>query len=968
MCKEWMNTRRSSGRSKLRLVSGTSSLLKGLCLVLMCVCLNVQAQRIFTYGYGNGDWKDTEVTGHVQMEESESKQIMPLANAGIRVYCLTDSTYNGGMTVTDKDGNFILHAFQQRSKDYEVHISYLGTDTYKHRLTRVNIIRLDTITLHEKPITMEEAVIVAKLKKMRILGDTTIFNTDAFRVSEGAVLLELVRKMPGLRITQGKMTYQGKDISEILLNGEKFFANDISIALQNMPVEVLKEVRIYDKKSEKSELTGVDDGQHQTVMDLKTKQEVNDALMANASAGIGDQDLYGLNAMLNYFKTGGDHASVYANQHNTPNDIGMDMFGGQMFSGGFFGGGGNPMRQLSRRMGGSVGKKMGKVHANGDISYNSDGNDTKSYTVTENYLPTENTYSNQSSLNSTNGKNVSANVNIMGDLSERLGIMGNFRFGNYRNDNRSSFRQATFNTRPSVADPLEDEDGIPLSQRINRINQESLASGDRKSLTGTLMLTYRFAKEGRNLTLNLNGSKDDGESRRYQQSSTRYYQLGDSLLIQDRFTLSPTSSDMLSASLSYHEPLSEHVGIELSYGYNTNRNKEDEQVFDLGRFSFPDGNRPIGSLPEGYEAGRIDSLSNVNNRRDNQHTFGLSLNLTRDKWNMNAGIHFIPQSQNIYMLREQSVTDTTLHRLNIGTALMAFYSRDKLSLSISYSGNSRSPDADQLLPVINNDNPLYIMERNPDLKTSYSHNVNTNFRLNRLWANLSFSQSFNDLTYKTLYDPVSGVRTNRPDNINGNWGTMLNVGYSKDWEEFSLETETSYSYNNRPNYVEVSDRISKDAVRNHNFGQLLKGIYTPEWAEFILSGRFDMDKTKAKVERSSDSFTKTFTFLAETNFYLPLNIRLGSSFSCITRHGFLSDDMNHSELLWNANASWSFLKKKQASLKLEVYDILNRAKNITTYTTSTGSTQSRSEGVNSYCLLSFNYRFNLFKGKKEMED
>lgn len=96
MCKEWMNTRRSSGRSKLRLVSGTSSLLKGLCLVLMCVCLNVQAQRIFTYGYGNGDWKDTEVTGHVQMEESESKQIMPLANAGIRVYCLTDSTYNGG--------------------------------------------------------------------------------------------------------------------------------------------------------------------------------------------------------------------------------------------------------------------------------------------------------------------------------------------------------------------------------------------------------------------------------------------------------------------------------------------------------------------------------------------------------------------------------------------------------------------------------------------------------------------------------------------------------------------------------------------------------------------------------------------------------------------------------------------------------------------------------------------------------
>lgn len=326
-------------------------------LLLFFGCLPTQAQRIIVVDANNMiRGRMIKISGHVQMEESETKRMAPLQNAAVRIFCVTDSTFHNSQ-VTDKEGNFQFHSVQHPRKKYEIQISYLGTDTYKQRLSRANTIRLDTVTLHEKPITMEEAVIVAKLKKMRILGDTTVFNTDAFRVSEGAVLLELVRKMPGLRISQGKMTYQGKDISEIMLNGEKFFANDISVALQNMPVNLLKEVRIYDKKSEESELTGVDDGKRTTVMDLKTKKEINNSLLANASAGVGDQDLYGLNGMLNYFEMGGNHASVFANQHNTPNDIGMDAMAGSMFSGGFYGGGGNPMKQLSRRFGASASKK-----------------------------------------------------------------------------------------------------------------------------------------------------------------------------------------------------------------------------------------------------------------------------------------------------------------------------------------------------------------------------------------------------------------------------------------------------------------------------------------------------------------------------------------------------------------------------------------------------------------------------------
>lgn len=941
----------------------------GLCLLMLSCCLAVQAQRIIFHDGYMSSLKRTEITGHVQMKENETQRMAPLQNAGVRVFCLTDSTYHQSR-VTDEDGNFTLMAFLERDKDYEIQVSYLGTDTYTHKIPHANILKLDTITLHEKPITMEEAVIVAKLKKMRILGDTTIFNTDAFRVSEGAVLLELVRKMPGLRISEGKMTYQGKDINEILLNGEKFFSNDISVALQNMPVNLLKEVRIYDKKSEESELTGVDDGKRTTVMDLKTKQDVNNALMANTSAGVGDHDLYGLNGMLNYFETGGNHATAFGNQHNTPNDIGMDALAGSMFSGGFYGGGGNPMKQLSRRFGANVNRKIKELNVGGDISYNDNETDTKNHMTSENYLPSGNTYSEQSSLNSSGNKNLDARFSMSGDLNERMSIMANFGFGKYWNNSRNENRKATFNVNPYdyTSDPLEEGDVIPLANRVNRIDQQTMSHGNSENMTGQLVLSYKLKKEKRRLRLHLNADKSDNDSRRFSESQTRYFQLGDSLLYQNRFTLAPTRSNGYSMSLLYNEPLGKSGSLSLAYTFNQTNDKKTEDIFDIGRLtvSLPDAR--FGQLPDGYENTRIDSLSNINNDRVQRHEIQLGADFTiKENWHLNASFSLQPERESIYMQREGMEIDTTLHRINYSTRLMLLYNKEKTSLNVSYDGSTNPPAFIQLLPITNNDNPLYISQGNPNLKAMYTHNVNVHFRHDRLWSHASFSQMFNNITYRTDYDPVSGVTVSRPENVNGNWNASLSMGYNKDWELFSLETETSGGCSCYGSYITMDNQTYKDAVRNSDFSQMVKGAYTPSWAEFILSAEVELDKTKSKLQNSSDTFHQTYTFLGEAHFYLPWNIRFSSTFSCITRRGFLSDEMNHSELLWNASASYSFLKKKQASVKLDVYDILQRSTNFSSYT-STASVQSRSEGVNSYFLLSFNYRFNLFKGKKEADE
>ena len=107
-------------------------------------------------------------------------------------------------------------------------------------------------------IVLDETVIKAELQKMKMSGDTLVYNTGAFKTSEGAVLQDLVRQLPGLELDEksGKMNFHGKEITQILLNGKEFFA-DSKVALNNMPVDALKEVKVYEQQSDKEQMTGV---------------------------------------------------------------------------------------------------------------------------------------------------------------------------------------------------------------------------------------------------------------------------------------------------------------------------------------------------------------------------------------------------------------------------------------------------------------------------------------------------------------------------------------------------------------------------------------------------------------------------------------------------------------------------------------------------------------------------------------
>ena len=72
--------------------------------------------------------------------------------------------------------------------------------------------------------------------------------------------------------------------------------------------------------------------------------------------------------------------------------------------------------------------------------------------------------------------------------------------------------------------------------------------------------------------------------------------------------------------------------------------------------------------------------------------------------------------------------------------------------------------------------------------------------------------------------------------------------------------------------------------------------------------------------------------------------------------------MNRDELIWNAQISQT-LFKGAASLSVEAYDILKKQSTIMRSLTANGRSVNQYNAINSYVMVHFIYRLNIFGGK-----
>lgn len=804
-------------------------------------------------------------------------------------------------------------------------------------------------------IVLDETVIKAELQKMKMSGDTLVYNTGAFKTSEGAVLQDLVRQLPGLELDEksGKMNFHGKEITQILLNGKEFFA-DSKVALNNMPVDALKEVKVYEQQSDKEQMTGVSDGKKKTVMDVKTKKDLTDGLMGDVSALKGSGDMYGAKMSLNKF-VGKWRMSLYGDLGKLPR---YGNFISDMAD--------NPAQM--KDIGFSLGTEIKKLNLNVSASYNNKSAD-ESRSQSEEYLPNGSQYAYNNGLSTGRNRSFWENIYLTGSLSDRTEINFRHNINHSRLNSVSENISATFSTNPLdyVSEPWRDDAMIPPEFRINKNTGNSQNKTNNLMIGNNLLLTHKLNDIGRKLSIELRNDYSNQASGNYQQSSITYYQLkndlgADSVLYRNQYRESPARNLLLAGEVSYTEPIGKQM-LQVYYRHEYQRQSNNAVTYNL------DEDALWGSLPSGYEAGRVDSLSDYTRNDLHSNEFGLRTTLNWRKVRLNIRFGLSPQKSTTKSNRGKVKIDTTITVLNIVPELHFDYDLgNNHNMSVYYSGYTRQPSIYDLLSVPDYTNPLNITMGNPGLKPAFGQSISVNYRggnmekQEMLYCGLRYNNTINDISRKRTYDEKSGVYTSRPENINGNWGIGGNIYYTnKLFKKIFARLATNANYNRRVSYVQIMGEANENDRNTSQMLSLMQDVefaYKLEEHEFKINGAITYQQADNSYTNNSDYRTYDFYYGAECRLKLPLNLNLYTVVRSMNRRGYKDEASNTTQWLWNGELTYSFLKGKRGLLKFQVVDILQQRDFVNRWMNDTGQGETWTWGLGRYAMATFTYRFN----------
>ena len=900
--------------------------------------------------------KAYHLTGSVR-EQGERPYPDPLPDVNIQLYSLPDTSFIEG-TVSDKKGVFRL--YPMNPGNYLIRASFLGYETIEKK---VNIpayrkeVYGGALMMKPSSIVLDETVIKAELQKMKMSGDTLVYNTGAFKTSEGAVLQDLVRQLPGLELDEksGKMNFHGKEITQILLNGKEFFA-DSKVALNNMPVDALKEVKVYEQQSDKEQMTGVSDGKKKTVMDVKTKKDLTDGLMGDVSALKGSGDMYGAKMSLNKF-VGKWRMSLYGDLGKLPR---YGNFISDMAD--------NPAQM--KDIGFSLGTEIKKLNLNVSASYNNNNKSAdESRSQSEEYLPNGSQYAYNNGLSTGRNRSFWENIYLTGSLSDRTEINFRHNINHSRLNSVSENISATFSTNPLdyVSEPWRDDAMIPPEFRINKNTGNSQNKTNNLMIGNNLLLTHNLNDIGRKLSIELRNDYSNQASGNYQQSSITYYQLkndlgADSVLYRNQYRESPARNLLLAGEVSYTEPIGKQM-LQVYYRHEYQRQSNNAVTYNL------DEDALWGSLPSGYEAGRVDSLSDYTRNDLHSNEFGLRTTLNWRKVRLNIRFGLSPQKSTTKSNRGKVKIDTTITVLNIVPELHFDYDLgNNHNMSVYYSGYTRQPSIYDLLSVPDYTNPLNITMGNPGLKPAFGQSISVNYRggnmekQEMLYCGLRYNNTINDISRKRTYDEKSGVYTSRPENINGNWGIGGNIYYTnKLFKKIFARLATNANYNRRVSYVQIMGEANENDRNTSQMLSLMQDVefaYKLEEHEFKINGAITYQQADNSYTNNSDYRTYDFYYGAECRLKLPLNLNLYTVVRSMNRRGYKDEASNTTQWLWNGELTYSFLKGKKGLLKFQVVDILQQRDFVNRWMNDTGQGETWTWGLGRYAMATFTYRFN----------
>ena len=899
-----------------------------------------------------------------------------------------DSTFVKGV-LSDEKGNFTISAPSPGS--YILKFTSVGYSpmTKNVNMTGKKNLALGNMTFGADAIMLKGATVVGQASRVTVKEDTFVYNASAYRTPEGSVVEELVKRLPGAQVSDdGTITINGKEVKKVLVDGKEFMTGDTKTALKNLPTSIIDKIKTYDEKSDLARVTGIDDGEEQTVLDFGVKKGMNKGLFGNADASIGTHDRYSERLMGAMFKDN-TRVMLMGNANNV-NDRGFPGGGG----GGRFGRGAQGLN-TAKMVGANFNlEPSSKLNLDGSIRWNHSNGDTRIEQSSENFVSTAGSFSNSLNQNYTRSDSWNARMRLEWTPDSMTNIMFRPTFSYSTSDGRSAGNSASYNDDPYsyTSDPLSTEAIGQMADAglmVNTRNNRSISYSDNTSVGAMLQLNRKLNSKGRNATLRTDITYGKTNSKSLSTSNVHLYQMedmfgNDSTYQTNRYNTTPTKTLNYSLQFTYSEPIFKAMFLQFSYKFNYKYNKSDRSTFDFSNLgeSFFDGvdnayrgwDNYFARLENPLESYLDNDLSRYSEYKNYIHDIQLMLRVIREKYNFNVGLMLQPQKTR-FIQRYQGVnTDTVRNVLNFTPTLDFRYRFSKLSnLRINYRGTTSQPSMTDLLDIRDDSDPLNITMGNPGLKPSFTNTFRLFFNNYRqehqqaMMVHLNYSNTRNSISNMVTYDEQTGGRTTRPENINGNWNMsgalMFNTALDS-VGRWTVSTFTNVRYNNYVGYLAL-DRNSgsqKNTTKTTTVGEQLTASFRNSWMEVSLDGSVDYTHTRNLLQSQSNLDTWQFAYGGYLSLYMPWGTSISTDIHQNSRRGYNDSSMNTNELIWNVQLSQSFLKGNALTLSLQLYDILHEQSNFSRTINAMQRSDTQYNSINSYAMLHAVYRINLFGG------
>jgi len=801
-----------------------------------------------------------------------------------------------------------------------------------------------------------EAVIVKSGNPIRLKGDTTIYTADSFKVSANANVEELLRKMPGIQVDKnGQIKAMGQTVERVLVDGEEFFGDDPGMAVKNLRADAVKEVQVFDKKSEQSEFTGIDDGKTQKTINLKLKEDKKKGYFGKVDVAGGPKnnidDRYNNNILLSSFK-GKRKISGFLLNGNTGQD-GLDWQDEQKFGNSndnftfdeesgnsyYYGGGSADGEPYINTANGFI------TNVNAGVQYSNKFNDK----ATLNFSPKYN------SQRYNNLKETFTQTQI-GDSLLIRNAAGNLNINRSNVKLRGSYdiKLDSFNTLKIIANAnfyntvsKENENAVTTGEAGNLKNASNKFTNnniDKQVFSGSVLFKHKFKKIRRTLSINTDYSLLNNTSNNFLKSYNEDF-VNNFVQNIDQLKDNERTTGTLSTKVVYTEPLSKKYALELGYQIGINKGTNDQTTFNYT------------SSSEKYDT-RVDSLSNNFKQNITQNIPSARINYAHKKLKINvgSGISFI--NFNLKDLDSNRLFNRNYSNF-FPSANLTYTYKSNHNFSIYYNGSPRQPTIDQLQPLRNNNDQFNQIIGNPNLDNSFSNNFRISHNAYNFIKDFYTYQSLivniekDAITYNRNIDANSGKSTIQPFNTNGNFSATLYGGSG-----FKIKAiDTRIGLNQSGSFRRNVDLINNQKNFSDNINSTTSFDVSKQKEkkyDISLSNSLSYNFQKTTQTNTTNSF-KTYSLDVDATIYYKKVWSFITSYEINAREK-TAQVPGITNTMWDARLQRTF-KKDEFTVYAKVHDILNQNIGIDRTFYSNTFTETRNDRLQRYWMLGFTWNF-----------